>query len=85
MTHPNAKPGSTEPELLAVHDSSVNSPTAYAIVAPPTVNVLVTADAPGAANDDTAATQNTIRNPLWIIVMGLACVFGVMAAVMAVG
>ena len=33
-----------------------------------------------AADDDAAA--NAIRNPLWIIVIGMACFFGMAAAVM---
>jgi hypothetical protein len=46
---------------------------------------LTTADARAAANDEEAATPDAIRNPLWVIAMGLACLFGVMAAVIALG
>jgi hypothetical protein len=80
MAHPNVKQGS-----LAAGSSSVDSLSAFAIVAPATAPVLVMADVPGAANDAIAAAEEPIRNPLWIIAIGMACVFGAMAAVMAVG
>ena len=38
--------------------------------------------APLAADDDAAAAVNTPRNPLWTIVIGMACFFGMAAAVM---
>jgi hypothetical protein len=45
---------------------------------------IVTARA--AANDRTAAINPyTIRNPLWVIVIGMACFFGVVAIVIALG
>jgi hypothetical protein len=86
MTHPNLRPGSTEPAQLALHDPSLGSPTTAAAAAPLTVASLTkAADAREAANDDEAATLNTNRNPLWVIVMGMACLFGVMAVVISVG
>jgi hypothetical protein len=45
----------------------------------------VTAEARVAANDDLTATPNYLRNPLWIIAIGMACFFVVAAAVMALG
>lgn len=41
------------------------------------------ADAGAAANDDLAAAPNDLRNPLWIIAIGMAFFFGLTAAVMA--
>jgi hypothetical protein len=39
-----------------------------------------------AANDDVAAEASSAdRNPLWIIVIGMACFFAVAAAVMTLG
>jgi hypothetical protein len=39
-----------------------------------------------AANDDAAAeVPNADRNPLWIIAIGMACFFAVLAAVIALG
>ena len=35
-----------------------------------------------AAADEPAAIVNATRNPLWIIVIGMACFFGMAAAVM---
>jgi hypothetical protein len=47
------------------------------------VSVAVTEASP-AANDDSAPTvSNDLRNPLWIIAIGMAWFFGIMAAVMA--
>jgi hypothetical protein len=40
---------------------------------PPTVALLTTATARAAANDDAAETADAVRNPLWIILIGMAC------------
>jgi hypothetical protein len=53
---------------------------------PPTATVVSVAvtDASGAANDDSIPTvPNDLRNPLWIIAIGMAWFFGTVAAVMA--
>jgi hypothetical protein len=42
------------------------------------------ADARAAANDDVAG-PNDLRNPLWIIAIGMAFFFGITAAVIALG
>jgi hypothetical protein len=82
MTLSNVKAGSTEPGLFAVDDSSIHSPAAAAA---PTIGSLTMGDARAAANEDEAATPDAIRNPLWVIAWGMACLFGVMAAVIALG
>jgi hypothetical protein len=42
--------------------------------------------APAAAHERIAATSpNAIRNPLWVIVIGMACFFAVVALVLAGG
>jgi hypothetical protein len=47
------------------------------------VSVSVT-DTSAAANDDSAPTvSNDLRNPLWIIAIGMAWFFGITAAVIA--
>ena len=47
------------------------------------VSVSVT-DAPPAANDESPpAVENDLRNPLWIIAIGMAWFFGIVAAVIA--
>jgi hypothetical protein len=56
---------------------------ASAAHAVPTVAWLTRADARAAANDEAAATLGGIRNPLWIIVIGMACFFGMAAVVMS--
>lgn len=44
------------------------------------------ATARAAANDRTAAINPyAIRNPLWVIVIGMACFFGVVGIVIALG
>jgi hypothetical protein len=49
----------------------------------PVVSVAVT-DASPAANDESIPTvSNDLRNPLWIIAIGMAWFFGIAAAVMA--
>jgi hypothetical protein len=42
-----------------------------------------TANAGAAANDDLDAAPNDLRNPLWIIAIGMGFFFGLSAAVMA--
>jgi hypothetical protein len=50
----------------------------------PTVASVAVGDASPAANDDSAPTvPNDLRNPLWIIAIGMAFFFGITAAVMA--
>jgi len=66
------------------HDRSVGSPTSSATVVPPAGATLTMTHAQPAAHDDTAA-QDVIRNPLWLIAIGMACLFAVMAAVMSGG
>jgi hypothetical protein len=53
--------------------------------AAPTLPVTVSVtDARSAANDDSATTvPNDLRNPLWIIAIGMAWFFGITAAVIA--
>ena len=47
------------------------------------VSAAVT-DAPPAANDESLPTvTNDLRNPLWIIAIGMAWFFGITAAVIA--
>jgi hypothetical protein len=73
MTSPAAKPAG--PLLAALAASS-----------PPSVTGFGSTDARTAANDDAAAeAPSTDRNPLWIIVVGMACFFAVAAAVMGLG
>jgi hypothetical protein len=83
MTHPNVKTRSTELALLAVPDPSLHLPTSAAAAAPPTVASLTIEDARAAANEDEAATPDALRNPLSVIAWGMACIFGAMAAVIA--
>ena len=53
----------------------------------PSLKALVTVeitDVPPAANDDAKPKiENDLRNPLWIIAIGMAWFFGITAAVIA--
>jgi hypothetical protein len=71
MTDPNLNSGSPVPTAFAVDKTC----------AAPIVARLSRLQALGAANDDAAASSHAIRNPLWIVVIGMACMFGVMALV----
>jgi hypothetical protein len=52
-------------------------------LAAPAVSISL-ADAPPAANNESQPTvTNDLRNPLWIIAIGMAWFFGIVAAVMA--
>jgi hypothetical protein len=49
-----------------------------------TANPVAVADTSAAANDESAPTvSNDLRNPLWIIAIGMAWFFGITAAVIA--
>jgi hypothetical protein len=85
MTYMNVKSGSPVPTAPAVDYPSFDSSPSSATGAPPTFARLSTAEARGAANDDAAASPNAIRNPLWIVVIGMACLFGVMVLVTSLG
>jgi hypothetical protein len=45
--------------------------------------VVAVRDVGAAANDDAAAAPSDLRNPLWVIAVGMAFFFGAAAAVMA--
>jgi hypothetical protein len=82
MTHPRLE---SPLPALADHELSLGSLPRPDADASPTVAWPTTVYDRAAANDDAAATLPVRRNPLWIIVIGMACLFGVMAVVMALG
>jgi hypothetical protein len=47
-----------------------------------TMNTL-SADHPPSNSNDTTPVVNDLRNPLWILAIGMACFFGTVVAVMA--
>ena len=83
MTHPHVKPASPMPATPRTLDLSLRPATRSAAGAP-TVALLTMTDHHAVVNYDTAATLNAIRNPLWIIVMGMAWLFGIAASVIVV-
>jgi hypothetical protein len=85
MTPPDVQARSPLPAALAVQQAFFGRPTGRAAVAAPSDALLAAPDAGSAANDDPGTRQNALRNPLWIVVIGMACMFGVFAAVMALG
>ena len=50
---------------------------------PTAVSVAVTAPSAAANDDSVPKVSNDLRNPLWIIAIGMAWFFGIMAAVIA--
>ena len=71
--------------LPVAHDSSAASSASSAGRAM-TLRTATTAHVRAAANDATAEVNViTVRNPLWIIAIGMAVFFAAAAAVMALG
>jgi hypothetical protein len=86
MTHPNVKPQSPVRAIPGVDDHpSPRAPGSSGGDVRPALALPTTAEARAAANDDAADTPEGIRNPLWIIAIGMACFFGAAALVMALG
>jgi hypothetical protein len=85
MTDLNVNSGSPVPKAVAVGDPSFAPSRGAVAGAAPTVPRLSKLETRGAANDDVAANPRAIRNPLWIVVIGMACMFGVMALVISLG
>jgi hypothetical protein len=83
MTDPNRKSGAPVPAASAAHDPSFASSPRSSGGAEPTVAQLSRLGTRAAANDDGAASPHAIRNPIWIVVIGMACMFSVMALVIA--
>jgi hypothetical protein len=83
MTHPNVKPEPPVPAIPGVDHPSHRSPGSSAGDERPTLALPTTAEARTAANDDAADTPEGIRDPLWIIAIGMACFFGAAAVVLA--
>ena len=50
---------------------------------PAIVPVAVTGASPAANDDSIPTVENDLRNPLWIIAIGMAWFFGITAAVVA--
>ena len=84
MTVANLRPEPPVPAALAQHDPSLSSPASPDSYASPAALPTRTS-ARAAANDDAVENLEEIRNPLWIVAIGMACMFGVMAAVIALG
>jgi hypothetical protein len=85
MTISNMK--SRAPALIALmgeHAHFRSSPSAYS--AAPLNEALRTTDPGVAANDDDGPRRwYQVRNPLWVIVIGMAFLFTVMALILALG
>jgi hypothetical protein len=76
MTHPHVKPASPVLAVPRALEAS-SGPAARSAPAAPRVALLTMPDHHAAANYDTAATLKLIRNPLWIIVIGMAWLFAI--------
>jgi hypothetical protein len=85
MSHPNRSPGSPVlMALLAEHSHFRSSPGGGLAVLRPSAARGAT-DPRVAANDDAPEKRYQIHNPLWVIVIGNAFLFAVMALVVALG
>ena len=51
--------------------------------AAPAVSISLAAALPAANDESQPTVSNDLRNPLWIIAIGMAWFFGIVAAVMA--
>jgi hypothetical protein len=85
MTHPNVKLESPVPATPRVDHPFPRSPGSSGGDERLTLSLPTTAQAYTAANDDAADSPEGIRNPLWIIAIGMACFFGAAAVVVALG
>jgi hypothetical protein len=61
------------------------SPASAYLNAPQTAEVPPATDSREATNDDGRRLWYQIRNPLWVIVIGMAILFAVMALIVALG
>jgi hypothetical protein len=82
MTHPNMNSGSPALTALLAYTHFRSSPSADSAVSQPHGTVRAT-DPRVAANDDAPEKWYQIQNPLWVIVIGDAFLFAVMALVVA--
>jgi len=84
MTVANLRPEPSAPAALADYEPPASSLASHDAEAS-AVGLMVKTSAHAAANDEAAENLDEIRNPLWIVAIGMACMFGVMAAVIALG
>jgi hypothetical protein len=85
MTHPNLKSGLPVPMARVLDQAYFRSSPSTAPVTPRTNTLPRTVDRRLAANDDAPRKWYEIRNPLWVIVIGMAILFGAMALIVALG
>jgi hypothetical protein len=85
MTEPNMK--SRSPALMTLMASDTYfRPTQSADSEPSQTEEALRAFNPGAAaNDDAPRKWYQIRNPLWVVVIGMGFMFAVMALIVALG
>jgi hypothetical protein len=85
MTYPNMRSGSPAPRPLLPDRGyfrlrpRAESPLPQTRAASPAPNAIL------AANDDEPRKWYEIRNPLWVIVIGMGVLFGAMAFIVASG
>jgi hypothetical protein len=86
MTLPNMKSSSPAPMTLVGGQTYFRLSPSVGSAVPPTHEALRTTDPGVAANDDDAPRMwYQIQNPLWVIVIGMAFLFAVMALIVALG
>jgi hypothetical protein len=82
VIHTNAKSGSPVLTALLAHTHFRSAPSGNS-VAPQALAAVRTTDSREATNDDAPEKWYQIHNPLWVIVIGKAFLFSVMAIVVA--
>ncbi len=81
MTHPHMKSAPPLPMARMAERTYFRSPPRTASAAPRTTMPMLQA----AASDDEPRKWYEIRNPLWVIVIGMAFLFAAMALIVALG
>jgi hypothetical protein len=80
MTYPQMTLASPAPAARRALDPALTPPTRSATAASAVALLTMTEPHP-AANYDAAATLKLIRNPVWIIAIGMAWLFGIAVSV----
>jgi hypothetical protein len=86
MTYPNIRFRAPVPRASVIDYPYFRASASADSTAPQTQRVLPATDPPEAANDEDGPRRwYQIRNPLWVIAIGMAFLFAVMALFVALG
>ena len=85
MTHPNLKSGLPVPMARTVDQAHFRHSPSGASAAPRAAALPRTTALQVGTNDEAPRKWYEIRNPLWVIVIGMAFLFAMMALIVALG